>query len=687
MTTKAQQLQYGSDKIRKLILTNDDFLNKSVLFLYEYQTFDEKRSKSTREKNLVGFNKPDGYPLSDYTDYLLDNKEINKRQIEDVRERMLKYSKQLFYLDIDSKNYKIIYDKLRKKREERKREKAKRIELETMTIEELINLDWSKPKKITTRDGRRLILKTVDKFQTKRFWNLWNKEKEEVKKIGISPKNDYYTGKWILNWWKEDNTPILPKQEKIVIKSLKTDKLFGYQQEHTLKIMNSLINNNVALDSSDTGTGKTYSALCACYELGLKPLIICPKAVIPSWERALKHFNMKALVVVNYELLKTGKMIHKRPKKNGNGYIRENIDCPYLEVIKNEKKENKYSPKYLMKWKLPEKSIVIFDEAHRCKNKNTINTQMLLEAKNQNLKILMLSATISENPLKMYTVGYALGFYEKPYYFYRWAENYGCYKTVVNRYTGVMAWVFDNNDIHIKNLHNIIFPKFGSRMKIINIPEFPETQIEAQTYNMNSNSSKIEKIYKEMKKELKELDKMEEKIDLIPLSVRQKARQRIELLKVPTLVELTQDYIESGNSVVIFVNFTQTLKSLCEKLQTNCSIYGGNNGNLNEENRKNFQNDKERIIICNVKAAREGIDLHDVNGKYPRVSLLSPCDSAQNLKQCLGRVHRIGGKSKSIQRIIYCANSIEDEVCDNVQSKINNISMLNDGDLSFEKLF
>ena len=44
---------------------------------------------------------------------------------------------------------------------------------------------------------------------------------------------------------------------------------------------------------SDTGVGKTYSAIGTARELGLKIGIVCPKAVQESWKRvAENHFGM-----------------------------------------------------------------------------------------------------------------------------------------------------------------------------------------------------------------------------------------------------------------------------------------------------------------------------------------------------------------------------------------------------------
>ena len=92
-----------------------------------------------------------------------------------------------------------------------------------------------------------------------------------------------------------------------------------------------------------------------------------------------------------------------------------------------------------------------------------------------------------------------------------------------------------------------------------------------------------------------------------------------------------------------------------------------------------FQNDKARVIIGITQACREGLNLHDVNGKYPRVSLIMPTPSPYDLKQVLGRVHRAGGKSKSLQWIIYSAGvALEEDTCNKLDGKLKRMDLLND---------
>ena len=95
-----------------------------------------------------------------------------------------------------------------------------------------------------------------------------------------------------------------------------------------------------------------------------------------------------------------------------------------------------------------------------------------------------------------------------------------------------------------------------------------------------------------------------------------------------------------------------------------------------------FQRDQSHIIIGITQACREGLNLHDVTGERPRVALIMPTPSAYDLKQVLGRVHRAGGKSKSVQYIVYSAGVfIEENICEKLDGKLKRMDLLADGEI------
>jgi len=87
-------------------------------------------------------------------------------------------------------------------------------------------------------------------------------------------------------------------------------------------------------------------------------------------------------------------------------------------------------------------------------------------------------------------------------------------------------------------------------------------------------------------------------------------------------------------------------------------------------------------MIANLSAGNAGISLHDLNGEFPRHSIISPSFSAIHMIQSLGRIHRAEGKSPCMQTIMFASDTIEEHACKRVQAKINNLDALNDGDLT-----
>jgi superfamily II DNA or RNA helicase len=144
---------------------------------------------------------------------------------------------------------------------------------------------------------------------------------------------------------------------------------------------------------------------------------------------------------------------------------------------------------------------------------------------------------------------------------------------------------------------------------------------------------------------------------------------------------LIEEALEAGMSIVAFLNFDDSIKALCERFNTNCVIKGSNTDIDRQKNIDDFQSDKQRLIIVNIQSGGAGLSLHDINGKYPRLALISPSYSAVLMRQATGRVWRDSGKSKSVQKIVFVGNTVEEQVCENVKLKLENLDMLNDGDL------
>lgn len=570
-------------------------------------------------------------------------------------------------------------------------------------------------------------------------------------------------------------------EEKVSKQQLQpeTEKLLlDFQVNHVKNLLACLRIKGVTLDASDTGTGKTYSALCVAKELNLMPVVICPKSIIPGWKRAMKHFELDDYYVSNYEQYRVGNTPYL-DKMGVNPEYRDfsNTNDHKLKRNDNEKSQKQFRdnlskiPKIEYRWNLdPNKHLLIFDECHKAKNTSTQNYAIYWWARRTHeatqLKIISLSATVADKIQNAYSICFMLGLVNDGHDFnltYNLDLDKGVLKDFGFEVTGSGFYKFNqryqldkekyqNEDTNLKKLHHDLFPINGSRMVIEDLGDaFPENFVEAQTYDMDKKADEIQKIYQEMEKNIiclkyqqleqrqAELTELETATTLSPrevqrlnelrrdqaqdqakhqalskklkaygskiqpehlnkkqfqgeegnmLTVMLRARQRVELLKTDTLVELASDFYEQGKSVVIFVNFTQTLDYILKQLQSKLKtqkisvIRGGQTTKVRQDQIDAFQENTNRVILATMGTGRESISLHDLKGRHPRVSLISPSWSAQDLVQALGRIHRAEAKSKCLQYLIYCAGTIEDRICEIVQQKLRAISTINDGDLS-----
>lgn len=405
------------------------------------------------------------------------------------------------------------------------------------------------------------------------------------------------------------------------------------------------------LDSSDTGTGKTYVALAALKALNHTPLIICPKAGIPQWKRVAGEMGVDVLDVLNPEKLKTGKY-------------------PYVK---------RGTKKHEWMWSSTVKAVV-FDECHRFSGVKTDNAWLLAHAKKYGITCYCASATAAESPLKMRALGFLLGLHAWNN-FWEWAKANGCYE---NPWGGLeFARTFTERSRVLTALHGQIFPEHGVRMRIKDIPEFPENEVCAEAYELSDRATKeTEKAYEEAE------DEIQSDPSTNPLVVLLRARQKAELLKVDLLADMAEDLLEEDNkSVVVFTAFRETQRMLRLEIERRvagnlvCQIHGDQTAAEREASIQSFQSGDKRIIVVMIQAGGVSISLHDTVGDRPRVALICPTYSAVEMKQALGRVHRANGKSKSLQRIIFAAGTVEAKACEAVRRKIANLDLLLDGDL------
>ena len=448
---------------------------------------------------------------------------------------------------------------------------------------------------------------------------------------------------------------------------MNVDLLLTPQREHAVNLLNSLYVNGVASDQSETGTGKTYVAAWIAKYLNSPVVIVCPKVVIPAWTKVLSYFGIKAHCLINYEKLIRGNTEHLS--------FKDGRDDSASDYIIN----------------FPKNSLVILDEVHKCKSGTSKNSDFLIKLKMDGYKTLLLSATTATNPLEMKAFGFATTLHNLVNYRHFITDS-GAY---VGRFGGYQIDLGSQRTVEaMANIHNQLFNEYkvSSRMTRKMFDKiFPDNHVMAECFDMGTNTDKINRVYEQMEAELAALEESSVNYSQHHFAIMTKARRMAELLKVPTMVEMIEDWFDEGISPVVFVNFTDTVEAIVKQLSKNrkfdgliAKIVGGQTDKVRQADIEGFQTDTKRIMIANLAAGNAGVSLHDLNGKFPRASVISPSYSAINLLQALGRIHRAEGKTKCVQKIMFAAGTIEEDACKRVQCKLNNLECLNDGDLTYE---
>lgn len=452
-----------------------------------------------------------------------------------------------------------------------------------------------------------------------------------------------------------------------MIENLDTTGLLPPQIPHAKKLLDSLYLNGIACDLSEGGCGKTYSAAWIAKQFNVPLVVICPKSVKTTWKRVLESFGVKATVLVSYEKLVRGSTPHLT-------YRKESKDNNGRELARYQ----------LIDTHFPVGCLVILDEAHKCKSPISLSSGLLVDAKRKGYKLLLLSATIATNPLEMKAMGYATNLHNL-YQWKNWCLDHGAEE--VGRW-GALTFNTDDKNAQekLKECHHNLFniQHISSRLTSEIMGDiFPDNHINPEAYDLGTNSVKIQSVYDNLQDEISKLEERSENYSSHIFALIMAARVKVEMLKMPFFIECIDEIVKEGSSAVVFVNFNSSLEFLKSNLNHKCSIVvGGQNEKQRELEISNFQSNKHRVSLNNIKTGGNSISYHDLNGEYPRQSLISPTWSAIDLLQSFYRIHRANGKSPCYQRIIYADSTIENRICNRLRAKINNLSCLNDGDLS-----
>lgn len=507
--------------------------------------------------------------------------------------------------------------------------------------------DWSPPEVVARRGGP--VDRRFCHVLKESFWKAWRLDKEGMRAAGVAVYQGEAPGTYFAVWESphgsvDGQAKLDTKIRKLPLHPSLEGKMFPWQPEPISILAASVAHHGAALDASGTGTGKTTAALGVALSSGLQGLfVICPINVIPAWEDWGLKFGLP-VVAMNPEKLVLGK-------------------TKWVE-----RKRKTYT------WKIPPKWGVAVDEAHRMGGLDTLLARVGRAAHDQGIPIAFLSATIADSPLRLSTVGEALGLFRREEY-WDWAVEHGCTN-------GKYGWEFSGSTHAMNDIKAKIFGVGkGVKLNPSQIPGFPKVQIAPMMINVGKSANAIEERYRSIISKSMALGVKGSDRKAIRKSIQQEWKE-IEMAKLPAAIERMKDAIAEGNSSILFTRFRQTALMAHTMIPSGLII---GEQNVEKERRpfiKSFQEDQLRAMVATGDCGGEGISLHDVRGEFPREVDIFPPWSSRVFRQMVGRGWRGGAKSACIVRILVAIGTQELDLVHRLTGKLNSLDALTDMDFA-----
>lgn len=588
-------------------------------------------------------------------------------------------------------------------------------------------------------------LPVVQALETFTFAKLLVLIEESAKKTNLNYRErERFWREWYNNILSEiaDNREMSAVVRQSVVESENLSDhalsiLYSYQVPIVKLIQHSIRENVVSLNGSDTGTGKTIMTLISAKELNKSVYCVSPKSVLTPWRLAAESIQVDAYVN-NYEQYKAGRTpyLTKIPGNKETGvrvsykWTFPDPDRVLLIFDEAHKIKNVNTENFAMLHAailIPGIRIVLLSATITDIPENSMSLLFSLG--------IITSDSEYKTFLRKYSPPADLGYtYVSGSFELREPEK-------------TMRTDCLRRNPYMQYLSTVLYPKYGARLQIKDCKDFPMNVITPILCDIPEHLSEIRAVYNELQEynaavtlqkqaqitELKcrlnsgtleqaeqiavnkKIRTLEEStasslaktdyttvtsavtplqgttntvdISTCILTLRLRARQRVELLKAGTIVDLACDILREGASAVIFVCFNDTLRKIHSTLLSRGEsrlsvIHGKQTAAERDSDIALFQTDISRVIIVNIYAGGTGVSLHDVTGRHPRRSISTVTDDAVALIQGLGRIPRVGAKSGCIQYILYCAGTVEEHVHARVVKKVNDINTLNDSDLN-----
>lgn len=482
-----------------------------------------------------------------------------------------------------------------------------------------------------------------DKLLPKVPENIW------IEKLLVERDKSYHI--WGKFFSGDTNHDIwLPKTALIKTQEVKKVEIdyskYGHRPplNHQKEAIERLVSTKKFILAMDMGTGKSTCAVIGALECKAKKiLVICPASLKLNWQREIEFYSDKSIFICD------GKSFS----------LDHEIVITNYEILKNfyDLKDPKNS--LLTKANF---DLVIIDESHLISNSQAGRTKIITSfAKNVERVWLLTGTPITNRPINYYNL---LNLVDSPVaqnwmaYAIRYCEGYQF--NAGKRKVWNVSGASNLDELRNRTSRNIL------RVLKEDVLDLPEKIINPVYLTMKS------KEYEEVVGEYFDWynsKKEESKSLTIQFSKLMKVRQIIAQEKIKHTIELAQNVIDQDKKVIIFTNFTDSLKQIHEHFGKQ-SVYldGSCSKHQRQKAVDDFQeNDKIKVFVGNLKAAGAGITLTAAEVCIMNDLSFVPSDH----QQAEDRAYRYGQKNSVLIYYPLFENTIEGIIYDMLINKKN----------------
>jgi SWI/SNF-related matrix-associated actin-dependent regulator 1 of chromatin subfamily A len=406
-------------------------------------------------------------------------------------------------------------------------------------------------------------------------------------------------------------------------------QLFPHQQEAKL----FLLSRRRAILADQPRVGKTLPTAAAALE-NLPALIVCPAIAKTVWESAFAKLAPNVSVhVVN-------------GKREASELNSADITIINYDVLQ-------YGVTHVDRYKT-----LVLDECHRIKNPKAQRTKAAMLAMKKVGHVYALSGTpIPNRPIELWPLLHGLGIYRGGWYDFagRYAKMW------------VAPWGLDTSGAsNLAELKDMMKPHVLRRKKEAIFKDYKEPQVSLITFDLP-------------------IDKQEQTFDADALMANPNALMAFEGLaeimreagmrKVKAASEFIDDLLQANEPVVVFAHHKDVVQALQDELKEHKpAIVVGETARAKRDTAiADFQSGKTQLIIGNIAAMSEGVDLSAAD----TIVFVECTWSTSALEQASSRVENIN--KSGIPPVIYILTikaSLDHNVLAKVLKKMNVVNQI-----------